>query len=390
VAETLRATGTSLAAYLVAAGEQGGGYAVIVRADESVHDLPLPDLDVSPGSAFHDCLAAQQDALAAAAGFDLAQARWRRSLDRLTEWAWDNVVRALLADPAATGSGQPPRVLLIPCGLLGLVPWHAASYTDSTGRRQHACQHAVFSYAASARQFADAASRADLPRRAGQLLVADPSRSLPWAARETEALRSAFYPAATLLGARPPLATPASVLAALPGSAEQPGAALIHLSCHAQSGPSPTESCLQLRPGEGEPGSGLLPVGEILRRAARRPAAAPGGLVVLAACGTDLSPSDYDEALTLASAFVTAGAVSVVGTRWPVPDARTAIMMFMFHQFISAGEAPAAALSRAQAWMLDADRKVPQEMPSDLAKAIPRQDLADPTAWAAFAHQGKQ
>jgi hypothetical protein len=395
VTAVLRATGTSLAAYLVAAGEQGGGYAVIVRADGSVQDLPLPELDVSPGSALQECAAAEQNALGSGDGpaAALARERWARSLDRLADWAWATVVRKLLVpllvDAAAGASGQPPRLLLIPFGLLGMVPWHAASYTDSSGRRQHACQHAVFSYAASARQFADAVGRPVLPRQAGHVLVADPSRTLPWAAWETGALQSAFYPDAALLGHRPPQATPARVLAALPGSAGQPGAALIHLSCHAQSGPSSVRSCLYLEPGAQEPGSGRLQADEILRQAVRRPAGAPGGLVVLAACATDLSPGDYDEALTLASAFMTAGAVTVVGTRWSVPDARTAIMMFMFHHFISAGRAPAAALSQAQAWMLNADREVPEEMPSILAEAIPDQDLADPISWAAFAHQGR-
>ena len=91
----------------------------------------------------------------------------------------------------------------------------------------------------------------------------------------------------------------------------------------------------------------------------------------------------------MASAFLTAGAVTVVGTRWQVPDARTAIMMFMFHHYLNAGFPQAAALARAQVWMLTGGQDIPEAMPPMLAAEVPRSDLRELVAWAAFTHQGQ-
>jgi CHAT domain len=397
----MRATGTDIVAYLVAAGEHGGGHAIVVRPDGSAHELPLPRLDVAPGTPAHACSAAQRDLLSTqAAGRPDTQAaaaardRWARSLHDLAGWAWPAAVQRLLA-ATPSDSGRPPRLLLIPLGLLGIVPWHAASYRHSSGETRYACQQAVFSYAASARQLADAVGRETLPMSAGQVLVADPVERSYWATREVEALRAAYYPGATVLGRQEPRATPRSVLAALPGGSRPSGAALLHLACHGQTGASPAQSGLRLRADQatsadqGTPAERPLPVDQILRQAARKPAGAPGGLVVLAACVSDVATSDYDEALTLASAFITAGAVTVVGTRWNVSDVHTALLMFMFHHYLNAGQSPADALRRAQAWMLDAGREAPADMSAVLAQEIPYHDLTDLVAWAGFAHQGR-
>jgi CHAT domain-containing protein len=53
-----------------------------------------------------------------------------------------------------------------------------------------------------------------------------------------------------------------------------------------------------------------LSVATVLRRAEGRP---PGGLVVLSACSSDVTVREYDEALTLAAAFLGAGATGVLG-----------------------------------------------------------------------------
>jgi CHAT domain-containing protein len=116
----------------------------------------------------------------------------------------------------------------------------------------------------------------------------------------------------------------------------------------------------------------------------------PGGLVCLAACESDRASQHYDEALTLATAFLAAGAATVVGTRWEVPEGLTALLMFMFHHFMAeAGESPRDALRRAQLWMLDPRRAAPAGMPAHLAADADRANLAELTAWAAVTHQGR-
>jgi CHAT domain-containing protein len=136
---------------------------------------------------------------------------------------------------------------------------------------------------------------------------------------------------------------------------------------------------------------GKLHVQQILRRAySSHDLSAPGGLVVLAACVSDITPSDYDEALTLSTAFLAAGAVSVVGSRWEISDRVTPVLIFMFHYFLRReGMIAADALQATQEWMLDSGRAVPPEMDPVIRDAFRTHDCTDITAWAAFIHQGR-
>jgi CHAT domain-containing protein len=158
---------------------------------------------------------------------------------------------------------------------------------------------------------------------------------------------------------------------------------MLHLACHARTGRSSATAHLGLA------GANLL-VTRILRQAHNRAAEAPGGLVVLAACTSDLTERDHDEALTLTTTFLAAGAASVVGSRWEVDDIRTALLMVMFHHYLNGGNTqPADALRAAQLWMLDPDRAVPLGMPPVLADAATRSGLDDVLAWASFASHGQ-
>jgi CHAT domain-containing protein len=122
-----------------------------------------------------------------------------------------------------------------------------------------------------------------------------------------------------------------------------------------------------------------------------------GGLVVLASCLTDVTERDFDEALTLAAAFLAAGATGVVGARWAVADAVTALFMNVYHQYLngSGRPQPARALRAAQLWMLDQDREVPDSWPrvlreeAALAGGPGGPELTSPGAWAAFTYQGR-
>jgi CHAT domain-containing protein len=111
--------------------------------------------------------------------------------------------------------------------------------------------------------------------------------------------------------------------------------------------------------------------------------------VLLSACETDLAAQDYDEALTLATAFLAVGAVSVIGSRWSVDDAGTAVFMFMFHFFFDHGRrSPGAALRSTQLWMLDPGRSIPDVMPESLRGLCADLDLTAVSLWGAFSHHG--
>ncbi|WP_158674539.1 CHAT domain-containing protein [Streptomyces hoynatensis] len=409
LAAGLAAAGADALIYLVP-GEAPGqpGFALLVRPEPgaaprtTLLELPRLTQDAEPLKRYLDAVAPRSRALADPAlhrSWRAAwDAHWQAALRELCDWAWPAVMGPVLAAVRPRGP-RAPRLVLVPCGRLGTVPWHAARTRDPSGgagrrRYRYACQEAVFSHAASGSQFLRAAARARLPLTGRRVLVADPHLDLVWSEIETQALRATCYADALGYGAFPTAArepdapgTPRDLLAALPGGTAP--AAVLHLSCHALAGPSPTRSALRLAvPPGGEPDAGQLTVARILDSAARPPDPA-GPLVVLSACETDLSTRDHDEALTLATALVAGGAADVVGSRWAVSDGSTALMMTVFHHYlVHRGQAPADALRAAQLWMLDPGREPPPGLPAPLRREAARRDLDQVHLWAAFTHQG--
>jgi hypothetical protein len=387
IGEALARTGADALVYLLLAEGGQAVRALLVPAGPAgqPREVPLPDLAIA--TLLDDCAAAQDELLAASSEETavIAHRQWVAAFGPLCAWAGKAVVGPLIeAVPSPL-----PRLLLVPAGPLSLVPWHAAECADDDGR-VYACARAVFSYAASGRQFAEVSRRPQLPPGRSPVIVADPTSSLGGAAAEAQAIRDSFYPGARYLG--PGTGTtdgagePGEVLAALP-SATSAGASVLHVAGHANvAAGSPDRSYLELADGQ------RLTAGTILRQAAGRSPGAAGGLVCLAACRTDLAAEDYDEALTLATAFLAAGAVGVVGARWELPDRSSSVLMFMFHYFLVNRSLPASeALRKAQLWMLDPERRVPPDvrMPGRLARAARSPSLARLISWAGVTHQGQ-
>jgi hypothetical protein len=381
LAEALRRAGTDAFVYLIPPSAGNDGRALLLSAQGSLEQLSLPGLGgTGPLDSYES--AAQE---AAKSGWDNLLA-WHRALDTLCGWAWTAAVRPLLDHAARWKLNRPPRLVIIPVGRLSLVPWHAARTTRPDGRWHYALQDAVFCYAASAGQFTRAAARPARLPSAAPVLVSNPTGDLDMAQLEVTELLRRYYPGAAYLGQPEELATgpatPAGVLCRLPGGS-LPLASLLHCGCHASVAESLAESYLLLS------GDQQLRVADILGQAQRHDQASPGFLAVLSACMTDLANRDYDEALTLASALLAAGACGVVGARWPVPDRATAPFMVMFHHFINGGHPhPADALRAAQLWMLDTARPVPDGLPESLNHAANHPSLARPYSWAAFTYQG--
>ncbi|GAA2363276.1 CHAT domain-containing protein [Streptomyces cuspidosporus] len=400
----LTAAGADALVYLVPGPEPGmPGLALILRPDTdpaapAVLKLPLLTPGSPPLERYLDATVKRSRVLADdtvhsswKAAWD---AHWEAALRALCDWAWPAAMGPVLA--AVGPLHQPPRIVLVPCGPLGAVAWHAARTPYGSDGREHryACEEAVLSYAPSGAEFLRAAARDRMPASAGQVLVADPDLTLLWAGIEAEALHATCYPDGLRYGEFPtPGAgdapgTPEDILAVLPGGTSP--AAVLHISCHALAGPDPTRSALRLAaPPDGPEDAGRLTVARILDGAATPRPAAAGPLVVLSACETDLSTRDHDEALTLSTALVARGATDVIGSRWAVRDAATALMMAVFHDFVTRhGLAPADALRAAQMWMLDPRREPPPHLHGELGREADRGDLDRIHLWAAFTHQG--
>ncbi|MDX3227976.1 CHAT domain-containing protein [Streptomyces sp. ME19-01-6] len=401
----LAATGTDALVYLVPGLEPGqSGLALILRPDTgnappAVLKLPLlapgsPPLERYLDATARRSQAAADDATAEPSGQAAPDRQWEAALRELCDWAWPAAMGPVLA--AVGPLNRPPRIVLVPCGALGAVAWHAARTPNWRGGRAHryACEEAVLSYAPSSAEFLRAAARDRLPTASGQVLVADPELSLLWAEIETEALRAACYPDGLCYGEFPTAVsdapgTPEDILAVLPGGSS-PTAAVLHISCHALVGPYPTRSALWLAtPPDAPHDAGRLTVARILDGTATGQPNAEGPLVVLSACETDLSTRDHDEALTLSTALIARGAADVIGSRWAVRDASTALMMAVFHDFVTThGLAPVDALRAAQLWMIDPHREPPPTLHDDLRGEAARIDLGQVHLWAAFTHQG--
>ncbi|MEO3756060.1 CHAT domain-containing protein [Streptomyces sp. B6B3] len=393
----LAAGGVDALVYLLPGANEGAtGHALLLcPGQDAPRILPLPRLTLTSP--------VLRRYLDAAARRHEAEEEWQAALGELCAWAWPAAMGPVL-EASTQGPGSVPRIVLVPCGPLGVVAWHAARVGDGRGWR-YACQEALISYAPSGGELLRAVARRRLPVDGGQVLVSDPSLTLVWSEIEAETLRAAYYPDALRYGEFPfasdaddppdAAGTVADLLAVLPGGengAEQGGGdsgggrspAVIHVACHAVAGPRPTLSALQLA-GDEAP----LTVARILDGAAGLPPDAAGPLVVLSACETDLSTRDHDEALTLVTALVARGAVDVVGSRWAVRDGATAVMMAVFHHFVAVdSRAPADALREAQLWMLNPERRPPPALHGPLLVEADRRDLQEVHNWAAFTHQG--
>ncbi|WLQ47105.1 CHAT domain-containing protein [Streptomyces poriferorum] len=394
LADGLADAGADVLLYLVAGDERMPGLVIAVGPEAGLGGGALPqlaDVEGGPLARYVDAAAARDlhpnDA-------SLSHA-WEEALEALCDWAFHAVgpvlggIEKRLAAADDAWEDRPLRVVLVPCGRLGIVPWHAARL-PAEAAHDRLCQVAVVSCAASGSQFLRAVQRAPRDPAAAPVLVADPTMSLDYADTEVTALRDAFYPHARLCGAlyevedgELPLGTPEAVLGFLAD-----GASLLHVVSHGSAGVRPTVSAMDLVADEdGTPAR--LTVSRLLDREEQENTE-DGPLVVLSACQTDLSKRDHDEALTLTTAFIAAGARDVVGSRWLAEDSGSALLMAVFHHYLAVdGLSPVDALRAAQMWMLDPHRENPGSLRGELLReSEERQGLERTALWAAFIHQG--
>ncbi|MEU6099111.1 CHAT domain-containing protein [Streptomyces flaveolus] len=425
VAEALRRLDSDALVYLVPGEGRAPGHAVAVTSAGDVHALPLPGLTAlgqGPLDVYARSLRAFQDANREEARPASRHPRvmhekyrrtllrleqeWHLALDGLCSWAGETVMAPLLAAADGWWPGRTARLVLAPVGALGIVPWHAGrcpapsadGLPPGSEEPVYACERAVISSCASARQLVEVADRTRAEVGEGRVAVVvapDGSRTM----HREAALVASRHPEVTVIGgmgretapdgpaagAAPLPPVPASLAPYLPGRSAVP-TALLHVNCHAEAGPSPADSVLKLD------ATHRVSVADILAGAAHRDPGVPGGTVVLANCTSDLTVDDHDEVLTLATAFLGAGATAVVGSRWAVTDdPRTTLLMLLLHHHLGLGVPPRDALRAAQLWMLAPDRTLPPELAryEDLLGDLARRPPDELEVWASFAHHGR-
>ncbi|MFI1049711.1 CHAT domain-containing protein [Streptomyces griseoruber] len=367
IGSALRTMGRTALVYLLPKTEKHPGAALVITPDGGVRAVRLPVLDLAAPElvAYRRTGSPERDAESSVPPpYDPG------ALGRLCDWAGQAVIEPLLR--ALPGpEGQEPSLVLVPMAELGAVPWHAARLPGS-GR--YACQEANISYIPSARLLCEVAERPATGMRQA-LVVGDPERNLPHAGEEADAILEKFYPGGELLG--PGAATPAAVQGWL---GRQRGG-MLHLACHGAVE-------------EGGRYSSYLRLADERRLSAEAltegSARYPGlELVVLAACRSNVSGHGWDEAYSMATAFLVAGARSVVGSLWPVPDDATSLLMYMTHHYLNQeGQTPGAALRSAQSWVLDPTPVLPPDMPDAMKGRVPQLRESGLVGWAGFTHLG--
>ncbi len=249
-------------------------------------------------------------------------------------------------------------VVLLPTGLLGLLPLHAAPYPVDGETR---CLLDEFDVSHTPGALVLRAARAALAAREARpavlVGVGNPQphpQPLAFARAELEEV-ARFFPD----GASHPLYETAATEPALVDLLPQ--ATHVHLACHGRfDADTPLDSCLELaRPDPPLPDDdeGRVRLEEIL-------AGDWFGhtrLVVLSACQTAITDARRlpDEAIGLPAGLLQAGVPGVIGTLWSVDDLSTTLLMTQFYAYHRQGDPatgegplpPAAALRRAQVWL---------------------------------------
>jgi len=384
----------SIAAPLVyLAATWHGGMALLVENGQ-VEVIWLPDLDESAvlteAISFLRSYSARSKSANQA---DIGDA-WIEAVDRLTRWLWDVLMGQLVS--AVTSA---PRLTLIPSGLLGLLPLHAAwtsETTAPTGRR-YVLDAAAVTYAPNAR-FLSRAERLATRIKPSDLLAVDDPRPLDapilqYSGPEVEAAMAAFPHGKLLRGEK---ATRAAVLAAMPT------VSVLHFACHSYIAPTePLRSGLLMAGGE------LLTLADLLRG---QPINAR--VAVLSASGTAIPGTELpNEVIGLPTGLLQAGVVGVIASQWETLDISTTMLMVRFYQeWQQAGFEPWDALRRAQRWVRDTTnaekrdnyaallaedqlRRLPKVTATALYGAVVLMDpeqrsFADPVHWAGFAYFG--
>ncbi|MFF3871199.1 CHAT domain-containing protein [Streptomyces sp. NPDC001978] len=235
------------------------------------------------------------------------------------------------------------EAVLVPCGRIGSIPWHAATWRDHRGETSLSATLTSVTYAPSMGSWMSAQQRAARTAKRPPHLVgiANPRGSRPpllGAEAELKQIATGFAPELKNI-AWGPEATGDFLIQHLPQATH------VHLGCHGKMWHDGKDrAALTLADGE------QLTISRI-----RRLAGENLRLVVTAACesGTVELILQPEEAIGLSTAFLHAGAAGVLGALWQIPDLPTALFITKFYELLrdEPNSDPGKALTETQAWM---------------------------------------
>jgi CHAT domain-containing protein len=369
--------------YLAAA--QPAGVALTVHPDGRIQGVGLPSITAA---AVRRRTRGLLDARRSGPG------RWEGTLDAVTRWAW----LAIMA-PTLTITGDVDRIVIVPSGMLAMLPLHAAwtPAPDTSSTRRYLLDDITVTYAPNARSL-EITGRIAAQTSAERLaVVVDPRptsrQPIGYAYAEAVWVKRWFPQATSLEGEQ---ANHANVVTAAVD------AQVLHFITHGHANPdNPLDSALILADDH------ELTLREILDL---RPATSgrrhEARLAVLSACDTDRPGTTLpDEVISLPSGLIQAGFAGVVATQWAIRSEAISLLMARFYQlWKNERYPPAVALSASQKWLRDTTNN---EKIHDLSNAVTSSDhdllslirnlqLRDPAArpyllppdWAGLSYHG--
>lgn len=243
----------------------------------------------------------------------------------------------MLIAPIETDLAATKTIAFIPNQLLFYLPLQALAKKQPSGELRYLIEDKQIVYLTEA-DVMDAVQPPDPSKaRAGMIAVGNPTGAeLPSAEVEVKTIAKVFPGTEVLSGAA---ATKSAV------SSNPMQKRIVHFATHGRlNSAMPEKSFIQLASGA-TPGQEELTTGEIFGLPLQHV-----DLVTLSACETALGDKDPDggEITTLAEAFSSAGATSVVASLWSVGDESTTEFMVEFYERLAAGASKAEALQSAE------------------------------------------
>jgi len=258
---------------------------------------------------------------------------WETGLKKMTQWLWECVMQPLIERYSGV-----EQLILIPSGLLSMLPLHAAWHNDKTAPsgRRFALDYCTVSYAANAGSLKTPYLQQVV--EPSLLIIAPSQASEPALLNKPEiAVATMHFPDVKVLADTK--ATSDKVLEAIPNHS------VVHLACHGYANlDHPLRSGLLLANNES------INVRDILRLRL-----AEARLAILSACESALAGTTLpDEVVGLPASLIQAGFSGVIASQWSVYDITTFMVMCSLYRFWREETAhPNEALRKAQLWVRD-------------------------------------